>query len=210
MKISIKRGITTFGLFFFLAMLPMSCGLLCRDSCGCKPLPQPREFMIQSFATKTIDGAGRGIPETQSGNYDQIFKSIQIKDIEFTAKVRVEGPDPWNFGLAFACDPAPDTSKNELQQIEIINEREFTLADGTQYLVGENLTSLFGINRVFSTEIVPIGEFAGLGRKLTFDDFLKIGLLENPGRELQLEFTIRLVFDDGQEFLITNQILNFR
>ncbi len=208
MKISTKRGITTFGFFFFLAMLPMSCGLLCRDSCGCKPLPKPREFRIQSFTTRTIDVAGREIPEDQIRNYAQIFKSLEIKDIEYTAKVRIEEHDPWYFGLAFACDPIPNSSKNELIKIEIINEREFTLADGREYIVGENMTSLFGTNRVFNTSIVPIGDFTGLGRKLTFDDFLKIGLFENPGRELQFEFTIRLVFDDGQEFLIPNQILN--
>jgi hypothetical protein len=49
-----------------------------------------------------------------------------------------------------------------------------------------------------------------LGRKLTVEDFFKIGLLQNPRKELKLRFSIRLVFDDAQEFLLTGQILGIQ
>lgn len=211
MKGSSKRIFTTFTLFSILALLPMSCGLFCvNDSCGCGPVPKPREFVIESFVTKTVDGSGNEIPETQSRNYNQIFKSIEIRDIKYISEIKVEESSPWSLGLAFACSPAPDTSKNELQLIQIINEMEFTLADGREFEVGENLNSLFGIGQVFLTNLVPIQEFTRLGSNLTFDDSYKIGLLQNPEKELHLKFTIRIVFDDAQEFLITDQILNIR
>lgn len=200
----------TIGFFSFLALMPMSCGIFCNDSCGCGPVTKPREFVIESFATKTVDVSGNEIPETQSRNYNQIFKSVEISDRKFTSEAKVKGSNPLSLGLAFACSPAPDTSINELQLIEIINEVEFTLADGTEYEVGENLNSLFGISEVFRTNLVRIEEFTRLGAKLTFDDSFKIGLLQNPGKELQLEFTIRLVFDDAQEFLLTDQLLHVR
>lgn len=204
-----KRILTTFSLFSFMALLPMSCGLFCgNDSCGCGPVSKPREFVIESFATRTVDGSGNEILKTQSRNFDQISISLEIKDIKFTSHAKVGWEGLINPGFAFACSPAPDTSKNELNLIEIINEGEFTLADGTKYPIGEKITSLVGINRVFNNGVVPIAEFTGLGRKLTFEDSFKIGLLQNPGKELQLKFTIRLVFDDAQEFLLTDQILN--
>lgn len=200
----------TFGLFSFLALLPMSCGLFCNDSCGCGPIAKPRKFVIESFVTKTVDSSGIEIPETQSRNFDQIFISVEIEDVKYTSEAKIEGSSPRSQGLAFACSPAPNTSINELQLIEIINEREFTLADGTEYENGENLTTLFGISPVFSTNKVPIEEFTRLGSKLAFDDFFKVGLFQNPEMELNLEFTIRLVFDDAQEFLLTDQKLNVR
>jgi hypothetical protein len=210
MELHGKRIITTISLFSTLAMLPMSCGLFCNDSCGCGPVTKPREFVIESFATKTVDELGNNIPETQSRNYNQIFKSVEISDRKFTSKAKVEGSMPLSLGLAFACSPAPDTSTNELQLIEIINEVGFTVGDGTEYEVGENLNSLFGISEVFRTNLVPIEEYPQFGAKLTLDDFFKIGLFQNPGKELQLEFTIRIVFDDAQQFLLTNQTLNVR
>ncbi|SEF87701.1 hypothetical protein [Algoriphagus boritolerans] len=211
MKGKSKRIFTTFTLFSILALLPMSCGLFCgSDSCGCGPVPKPREFVIESFATKTVDGYGNEIPETQSRNYNQIFKSIEIKDIKYLSAIKVEEPTPWSLGFALACSPAPDTSKNKLQLIQIINESEFTLADGREFGVGENLNSLFGIGHVFQTNLVPIQEFTRLGSNLNFDDFYKIGLLQNPEKELQLKFTIQLVFDDAQEFLLSDQILTIR
>lgn len=207
---SIKRTTLTFGLFSFLALMPMSCGLFCNDSCGCGPLPKPRVFVIESFDIKTVDGTGREIPETQNKPYNQMFKSLQIKDIKFISNLNIEALYTGSLGLVFACDPAPDASKNALKLIQIINEKEFTLDNGTEYGVGVNLTSLFGINSVSSNSIVSISEFTGLGRPLFFEDFFKIGFLENPKKELNLKFTIRLVFDDGQEFLLADQILNIQ
>lgn len=206
----IKKGLLTTGLFTFLALLPMSCGLFCNDSCGCGPVTRPREFVIESFATNTVDDLGNVIPENQSRNYNQIFKSVEIRDIRFTSEAQVEESNPTSMGLAFACSPAPDASINELQLIEIINEVEFTLVDGTEYAIGENLSSLFGISEVYRTNLIPIEEFPQFGAKLYLDDFFKIGLFQNPEKEINLKFTIRLRFNDGQEFLLTDQTLNIQ
>lgn len=210
MKLNGKRIFTTISLFSILSLLPMSCGLFCNDSCGCGPVTKPREFVIESFATKTVDELGNNIPETQSRNFDKIFKSVEISERKFTSEAKVEDSMHLSLGLAFACSPAPDTSINELQLIEIINEVEFTLADGTEYAIGEKLNSLFGISEVFRTNLIPIEEYPQIGAKLTLDDFFKIGLFQHLGKELQLEFTIRIVFDDAQEFLLTDQTLNVR
>lgn len=107
-----KRTSLTFGLFSFLALLPMNCGFFCTDSCGCGSLLNPREFVIDSFAKKSVDGAGSEIPKTQSRNFDQIFISLETRDIKFTSQVKFEGESLRNMGFAFTCSPAPDTSKN--------------------------------------------------------------------------------------------------
>jgi hypothetical protein len=200
----------TLSLFSLFAFLPMSCGLFCNDSCGCGSLPKPRVFVIESFDTKTVDEAGREIPDTQNRPYNRIFRALQIKDITFISALKDEVLYSGGLGLAFACDPAPDASKNTLKLIQIMNEKEFTLDNGTEYGVGENLTSLFGISRFFDSSLVSIDNFIDSGRKLNLYEDLRIGLLGNPGKELNLKFTIRLLFDDGQEFLLTDQLLNVR
>lgn len=115
-----------------------------------------------------------------------------------------------NMGIAFACDPAPPTSQNKLQLIQIINQENFTLAEGSEYRAGENLNALFGVNRFFNSELESFEGFIESGRKLNLYEELFLGLLDNPEKELNLKVTIRLLFDDGQEFLLTDQILNIQ
>jgi hypothetical protein len=101
-------------------------------------------------------------------------------------------------------------TENTLYLIQIINQKEITLIDGTNYSVGDNISSLFGMSHFFAPGLTSIENFVAPGLKLSFEDYFKIGFLVNPEKEINLEFTIRLVFDDAQELLLTDQILNVR
>ena len=199
-----KKLLATLSLFSFLALLPMSCGLLCMDSCGCGPSSKPVQLIIRSFSIRTVDSTGKAIDPKSSRTYTDIFKLLQVDQVDFFSQTF---PSPSAFGTALACSPVPALSVNTLRLIQVINQKEFTLGNGTRYPAGENLTPLFGMNHLYAATLLPIPDFNGSGQKLTTEDNFKIGLLQDPAKELTLEFTLRLVFDDGQEFLLADQLL---
>ena len=210
MKHTWKKFWPTGILFGFLAFMPMSCGLLCFHPCGCEPSPKQQEMRIKSFSTQVVDQSNTEIPVTETRLYDDSFITLRIEEAEVKTQSSLEQKPNWAMGTAFACSPAPPLTENTLYLIQIINEKEFTTTDGTQYPIGENISSLFGMSHFFSEGLTTIKNFVGPGLKLTYEDYFKIGFLENPEKELNLKFTIRLRFDDAQEFLLTDQILNIQ
>lgn len=211
MELHGKRIFTTICLFSFLALLPMSCGLFCNDSCGgCGPSLGPQEIRVQSFATQTVNKSNQEINITEFGPYAETFVTLRINEVENKAQGLVGPSESGSTGLAYACSPLPPLSENILSLIQIINEKEFTSSEGTQFSVGENLTTLFGMSHFYGPGLSTIRDFIGPGLRLTFADLYKIGLLEDPQQELNLKFTIRIRFDDAQEFLLTDQTLNVR
>lgn len=210
MSLGYKKLFATFCLFSFFSLLPMSCGLLCRDSCGCGPSPKAQEMRIKTFSLETVDDRGAKIADSQVKSYNQIFRTLRIDEVEYLSENQDINSPSFSFGTAFACDPAPPTTENTLYLIQIINEREFTSSDGIQFMIGEDISSLFGMNHFYTAGLTTIDNFVAPGLKLYRDESFKIGVLENPGKDLLLKFTIRLVFDDAQEFLLTDQVLNIR
>lgn len=211
MKRNGKRLLTTLSLFSFLALMPMSCGLFCAsDSCGCESTSKPQQLRIKSFATQLVNESNVEISESEINPYNQAFITLISNEVEFKTRSSIESSQTWTFGTAFACSILPPTTENTLYLIQIINEKEFTSSDGTVFSSGENISALFGMKYIFASELTTIQNFIGPGLKLTQEDKFKFGLLESPQKELQLEFTIRLRFDDGQEFFVANQMLNVR
>jgi len=157
-----------------------------------------------------VDPSGKEIPASETKGYDQVFKTLQINEVENKTQSSTDSSVFGSFGTAFACDPIPRMTENTLNLIQIINQKEITLIDGTKYLVGDNISSLFGMNHFSAAGLTTLENFVAAGRKLRFEDYFKIGFLVNPEKEINLEFTIRLVFDDAQELLLTDQILNVR
>lgn len=210
MKINQKRLFTTVSLFSLLALMPMSCNLFCYDSCGCGPTPEPYLFVVQSFITQTVDETGTETPETEMKPFDQVFKSLRIEEYELHTQSMIESPRFSSFGTALACSPLPPESKYTLYLVQIINQTEFTLIDGSTFSVGDNISTLFGMSHLYAPGLSTIKNFMAPGLKPSLEDYFKIGFLENPEKELKLKFTIRFVFDNAQEYLLTDQVLNVR
>jgi len=206
MRKSIKRTYLTFWLFSFLALMPMSCGLFCTDSCGCGPSPPLKNLVVKSFEAETINADGQQIQPTLSQPYNQVFKVIRIKDFEYVSLNTFDFFEPWNLGTAFACSPIPPSTKNTLYLIQILNQKEITLGNGTKFELGEDISSYFGMSHFYGPNLISISNFIGPGIKMIQEDNFKIGFLKDPEKEINLGFTIRLVFDNGEEFLLENQI----
>lgn len=142
--------------------------------------------------------------------FDQVFKILRIEKYELHTQSMIESPRFSSFGAALACSPLPPESKYTLYLVQIINQTEFTLIDGNTYSAGDNISTLFGMNHLYAPGLSTIKNFMDSGLKPSLEDYFKIGFLENPENELNLKFTIRLVFNNAQEFLLADQVLNVR
>lgn len=205
-----KKLFLTVGLLTFLALMPMSCGLVCTDSCGCSPNFPEQKLLIKSFEVLTVAGDGQRIQPTLTQPYDQVFKAIRIKDFDLVSLAEPDFFQPWTLGAAFACSPPPVESIEKLRNIEIINLSEQTLADGTVLKLGETITPYFGMNDFFAQGLIPVNDFLKNNKDLVLEDFFKLGFTKNPGKPINLEITIRIVMENGKEFILNNQIHSIR
>lgn len=189
-------GITAF-LYLILALVPMSCGLLCQDSCACGPTFPPQTFRIRSFELITLGFDGQQIFPDKILPWDQYYKGLVIKDFDFISSIVTRTS---SFGMAVACSPVPPINEKKVIDLKIINLVENTLQDGRVLNVGDDISDLFGVNDFFTSDLEPIDTYFSGGLPLFLDQKLKVGFLQNPGKELILSIKITLVLEGGTAF----------
>lgn len=202
-----KNSFATGFLFLVLALLPISCDLVCNNSCGCGSQTQANDFKIISFEMLTININGEELNSEISQPYNQVFKSFKIKDIETVATVESSIGIP---GVAFACSPPPLRSQETLSELNIFNTKEVTLGDGTVIKVGDNLNDLFEINYFFVSDTKPIEEFLSENKVIYLDDYFKLSFIKAPQKQVVIEFSIQFIFENGREISINDQKLSIQ
>lgn len=204
-----KLGLTLV-LLAFLALVPGGCGILCNNPCGCNPTFPEQSARIRSFELLTFSTGGQQINPTLNQPYDQVVKAFRIKEFDLISSEERPSGFSWNLGTAYACSPPPITVDKKLIGLSIINQEEVILGDGTRWEVGQDLSDSFGINSFFNSTLVPIDEFIGDGLTLILEDFFKVGLKKDPGKNLDLKLSFNLVLENGETFQISNEILSVR
>ena len=205
-----KKLFATLNLLALLALLPMGCDIFCADSCGCGSGFKNQTLLIKSFEAITIAADGQQIQPTSNLPYDQVFKAIRVDDFDL---ISYEGQDffePWSLGTAYACSPPTPISESKLTSLKITNLREVILGDGTRMQVGEDITAYFGINDFYSQGLKPVNQYLQSGKEVYLDGYYKLGFTKDPDAEVSLEFSISLTMDNGEEFVLNNQILGIR
>lgn len=209
MRMNVKRIVLTLSLFGFLALLPMSCGIFCQDSCGCGPLPPAQDLVIKSMQMLTLGPTGQALNPLDTIPFNQVFKSLEIK--EFEIKLISENYSPSSsIGLAYACSPLPVYSRDEINGIKIKNRTPVILADGTNLAPQQDISSYFGMAFFYNNKLIPIQEFIGSGRSFFFGENFKMGFRQFPVQALKIEFDVEVTFKSGKAFLIENQVLSIR
>ncbi len=206
MNLSPKKYFATFLLFVGLGLLPISCGVVCNDSCGCQPDFEVLDFNITEMEALTLVANGQQVSPEGTFPYNQVVKAIRIKDFQTVSAAIEVGPTiP---GVAYACSPIPPKSTENLVNIQIINLKEFTAPNGQIYTTGDDISDFFGMNYYFEEGVEPIGEFLSNGLEMYADELYKLAWLEEPREELNLVFTIRVQLESGREFSLTDEMLN--
>lgn len=186
----------------------MACNGFCGNPCGCGPVFQVSNFRIQSFETISITRDGQQVSPTTTLPYGFITKSFRIKDIVTLTERKTPIKSTW--GMAFACSPPSPQSQEKMIGIQIINSREVQLGDGQILKVGDDLTDYFEMNSFSAEQTKPISEFFESPVPLFLEDLFKLVWIKDPGKEVQLEFSLRILMENGLDFNLSNEILNIR
>ncbi|MCS5489337.1 hypothetical protein [Algoriphagus limi] len=203
-----KKFFLTSSLFFFLGLIPMACNDFCGNPCGCGPIFDVSDFRVQSFETISLTTEGQQVSPTISLPYNFITKSFRIKEIVTLSERKNSNSSTW--GMALACSPPSPQSQEKMIGIQIINSREVELGDGEILKVGQDLTSYFEMNNFFSEQTKPIPEFFNTPVPLFMEDLFKLVWIKDPQKEVQLEFSIRILMENGLDFNLSNEILSIR
>ncbi|MBY5950372.1 hypothetical protein OU792_11505 [Algoriphagus sp. NF] len=203
-----KKLITTSALFITLAMLPIACSEFCNNPCGCGPVFEVIDFRVQSFETLSLTTEGQQVSPSTSLPYDFITKSFRIKETQNVSYF--EESNNSIPGVAFACSPPSPQSQEKMIGIQIINSKEVEFADGEIFKVGQDISDFFEVNYFFVEQTRPIPEFLENGLTLFREDLFKLVFTKNPGKEVQLEFSMRIMLEGGLEFNLQNEILSIR
>ncbi|MDX5478732.1 MAG: hypothetical protein LPJ98_09775, partial [Cyclobacteriaceae bacterium] len=112
-----------------MGVLPTACDLFCRDSCGCRPLPPARNFIITDFSTEDFVLNITNFDPESYYDRDKYFKVIQVAQIEFITENTSKSPGISFISAAYACDPIQGISEQRLISLEIINLKETVLSE---------------------------------------------------------------------------------
>lgn len=209
MRLTAKRIGLTISLFSFLALIPMSCGIFCQDSCGCGPSAPPQDLVIKSMQILTLGPTAQTVNPLDTLPYTQVFKSLEVKEFEIKLISENFSPSP-SLGLAYACSPLPVYSRDEINAIRIVNKTSVALADGNTLNPQQDISSYFGMAFFYTDKLSTIQEFIGTGRYFFLGENFKLGFKQSPGKALKLEFDVEVTFKSGKSFILENQVLSIR
>lgn len=198
-----KRAISTSILFFSLALVPMSCDIFCLGDCNCNA-SAIKDFKIESFEVYTMTLDHHPIDPANPNPYSQVMKRFQIKEI-LSAQLKDKRYNA--FGSAYACSPRTPNSVDTLIGIRITNKSEQALSSGENLLVGQDLTPFFDVG-LWVSQRVAIPEFLSRPIYLNLEDQLILIWNKAPEKTMQLQFDVKLIFEDNLEFDFPDEILS--
>jgi len=204
-----RRSLATVILFVFISLLPISCGILCNDPCGCGPRFEVKDFNILSFETLSLTKPGQRVNPTTPLPYDQIFKVFRILETQTLTALETNSSNGIP-GVAFACSPVSPKSAQQMTGIQLLNSKELTLGDGTVLKVGQDISEFFEINYFFEEKTLSFESFFKEPITIYQEDLFKLGWKQDPKKEIILEFSIRIFMTGGKEFNLNNEILSIR
>lgn len=157
----------------------------------------------------TLGPTGQTVNPLDTLSYNQVFKSLEVKEFEIKLLSENFSPSP-SLGLAYACSPVPVYSRDEINAIRILNKTSVTLEDGTTLNPKQDISSYFGMAFFYTDKLSTIQEFIGTGRYFFLGENFKLGFKQSPGKALKLEFDVEVIFKSGKAFLLENQVLSIR
>ncbi|MFC0264123.1 hypothetical protein [Fontibacter flavus] len=194
-----------------MGVLPTACDLFCRDSCGCRPLPPARNFIITDFSTEDFVLNITNFDPESYYDRDKYFKVIQVAQIEFITENTSKSPGISFISAAYACDPIQGISEQRLISLEIINLKETVLSETETLMVGQNISDRFNLTDFPQFPGKAIAEFIQQENYFrTGESLLLQWKDELNGGTLDLEFTIILKLDDGKEFIFEHELMKIK
>lgn len=205
-----KKMVIIWALMLMGGIIPMSCDLFCRDSCGCKPLPPTKEFSISGFDMKDlIIGSSAYNPDTFFPT-DQYFKVIEVSEFEFLTQNQESKMNSFFINAAFACSPIPPNASQSIAELKIISKKTISLDEDDVILEDQEVTNRFVISNYPSMNAESITSFLENEQWIFLGEPFYLRWEDSISKETELQFDVFIKLSDGQEFFFENEVMKIK
>jgi hypothetical protein len=205
-----RKNSVAFLLFLVLfGAIPVSCDILCRDSCGCGKIEKTKNFIIKEFQIVNFIQGQVYNPEVFY-NKDEFYKVLDIKEFEFLTQTESTNQGMGFIQGAFACDPIPPMSSESISNIQIINKREWISSEGEIFPVGTPISSQFTISDYPHLTGDTILDFLASGKSLFLGEGIFLKWESVLKEDSELVFDIEIKMTNGDVFSFQDEKMKLR
>lgn len=205
-----KKMITIWALMLAIGIIPMSCDLFCRDSCGCGPSLPLREFSLEDLAIGDLLIGNSAFNPELFYPKDQYFKVIEILEFEYLTENQYFEGGYYFFNKVYACSPLPNFSIQGITELRIVNKKETVLSESNLILEEQDISEKFLITNYPSIDGQAIVSFLEEEQKFYLGESFFLKWNDFISGETELIFDIFIRLSDGQEFLFTDEVMKIK
>lgn len=200
-----QKNFVAFFLFLILfGAIPVSCDIICLDTCGCGDNPPPPSFTIKDFEASDFLVSQTFNPDFYYPKED-LYKLIEVSDYEFLSQAENPIQGTGFVQVATACSPAPNQSSESITVIKITAKKQIGISLGSDIAIGSDISGYFLVSNYPSNSAVTISEYLKEKPKIYLGDglFLKWNspLVENQ----ELVFDLEIELSNGKVFVFEDE-----
>jgi hypothetical protein len=200
-----KKNFVSFIFFFILfGAIPISCDILCLDSCGCGDNFPPKDYSIKGLEINDFI-----LNQTFNPDFfypkEELFKFIEVSEFEFLSYSDQVNTSKGFIPMANACSPPPNKSSESISVILISAKNHIGVSSEQNIEIGTDISEYFLITDYPTSSGVSISAYLEDKPKLYLGEglFLKWNstLMENS----ELVFDIQVNLNNGKSFIFENE-----
>lgn len=186
-----------------MGIIPVSCEMFCKDSCGCSPMAPVRDFQIKAMYLQTVSLDNQEYVEDKYYEPNILVKALRVEEFDYVSEATYHFNGNWFTSVAMACDPVPPQSVQYVESVTIIAEKDFYYIDHS-IEAGTDISDLFLINGGH------LHFLATMKKTLFLGEHLFIRLKESPFQPTTVQFSLEVVLSDQSVHKFENEVLKVR
>ncbi|MCH6235132.1 hypothetical protein [Cognataquiflexum rubidum] len=200
-----QKNFIAFFLFLVLfGAIPVSCDIICLDTCGCGDNPPPRDFSIKDFKANNFLVGQTFNPDFYYPKED-LYKLIEVSDYEFLSQAENPIRGTGFVQVTNACSPAPNKSSESITDIKITAKKQFGISSEKTVEIGSDISSYFLVTEYPSISGKSISEYLKEKPLIYLEEGLFLQwnspLVENQ----ELVFDIKIKLSNGKVFVFEDE-----
>ncbi|MCH6198378.1 hypothetical protein MMU07_02220 [Aquiflexum sp. LQ15W] len=200
-----KKNFVAFVLFLLMfGAIPISCDILCLDSCGCGNNVPPKDFSIKDFEVKDFLMGQTFNPDFYYPK-DDLYKLIEVSDFEFLSQTGHSILGAGFIQIAKACSPAPNESKESITGIMITTKKQFGVSPEKNIEIGSDISGYFLISNYPSNLAETISDYLNIKPKIYLGDGLFLKWNSSLVENLELVFDLKIELSNGKVFVFEDE-----
>jgi hypothetical protein len=200
-----QKNFVAFFLFLVLfGAIPVSCDIICLDSCGCGNNAPPKDFSIQDFKVTDFLLGQTFNPDFYYPKED-FYKLIEVSDFEFLSQGEHYIPGSGFIQVGMACSPAPNVSKESNTGIMITTKKQFGILPEENIEIGSDISGYFLISNYPSNSAETISDYLKSEPRIYLGDGLFLKWNSSLVENLELVFDLKIELSNGKIFVFEDE-----